>query len=82
MLASVDSAKRLNKVVGTELLARAQRQAERVARAQERIRAGLAGHKLGKHHVPEGEVDVQLGEELSESLRGLKVSVWRDLLLH
>lgn len=34
---------------------------------------GLAGQKLGKHKVPEGGVDVQLGEELSESLRALKV---------
>jgi Nop53 (60S ribosomal biogenesis) len=34
---------------------------------------GLAGQKLGKHKVPEGEVSVQIGEDLSESLRGLKV---------
>ena len=34
---------------------------------------GLAGQKFGKHVVREGEVDVQLGEELSESLRGLQV---------
>ena len=34
---------------------------------------GLVGQKFGKHKVPEGEVEVQLGEDLSESLRGLKV---------
>ena len=36
-------------------------------------RSGLAGRRLGKHKVPEKEVDVQLGEDLSESLRALKV---------
>ncbi|CAK5273833.1 unnamed protein product [Mycena citricolor] len=40
---------------------------------QERLKQGLGGQKLGKHKVPEGEIDVQLGEDLSESLRGLKV---------
>ncbi|KAF7289443.1 Ribosome biogenesis protein NOP53 [Mycena chlorophos] len=30
------------------------------------------GKKLGKHRVPVGEVDVQLGEDLSETLRELK----------
>ncbi len=34
---------------------------------------GLAGKKLGKHKVPEGNVVVQIGEDLSENLRGLKV---------
>ena len=33
----------------------------------------MMGRRLGKHLVPEGNVDVQLGEDLSESLRGLKV---------
>ena len=33
---------------------------------------GLAGQKLGKHEVPQGEVEVQHGEDLSESFRGLK----------
>ena len=35
--------------------------------------AGLTGQKLGKYKVPESQVEVQLGEDLSESLRGLKV---------
>ncbi|RXW11745.1 hypothetical protein EST38_g14110 [Candolleomyces aberdarensis] len=34
--------------------------------------AGLSGQRLGKHKVPEAEVEVQLGEDLSENLRGLK----------
>lgn len=33
----------------------------------------MAGKRIGKHVVPEGETEVQLGEDLSESLRGLKV---------
>ena len=48
----------------------AQRRAKREALLAQ---SGLAGQKLGKHVVREGEVDVQLGEELSESLRGLQV---------
>ena len=36
-------------------------------------RRGLAGQKLGKYTVPEGDVEVQLGEDLSESFRGIKV---------
>jgi nucleolar protein 53 len=36
-------------------------------------RHGLAGQRLGRHKVPEGRVDVQLGEDLTETLRGLKV---------
>lgn len=34
---------------------------------------GMKGRRLGKHRVPEGDIDVQLGEDLSESLRALKV---------
>ena len=42
---------------------------------EERLRAhGLQGKKLGKHRVPREKIDVQTGEELSESLRALKVS--------
>ena len=35
--------------------------------------SGLAGRRVGKHTVREAEPEVQLGEELSESLRELKV---------
>lgn len=40
----------------------------------ETLKKGLAGQRLGRHFVPEGDVDVQLGEDLTESLRALKVS--------
>ncbi|KIJ89417.1 hypothetical protein K443DRAFT_687286 [Laccaria amethystina LaAM-08-1] len=46
---------------------------ERRLALEEKVRKqGLAGQQLGKHKVPQGEVQVQLGEDLSESLRGLK----------
>jgi hypothetical protein len=47
---------------------------ERRLALEEKVRKqGLAGQKLGKHKVPQGEVEVQLGEELSRTLRELKV---------
>jgi len=30
------------------------------------------GQRLGKHTVPKGDIDVQLGEDLTESFRDLK----------
>lgn len=36
-------------------------------------RQSLAGRKIGKHVVKPGELDVQLTDELSESLRALQV---------
>jgi len=33
---------------------------------------GLGGTKIGRHRVPEGDLAVQLGEDLAESFRGLK----------
>ena len=55
----------------------AQREQERIKRRlleEERLRTqGLAGRKLGKHRVPEEDLQVQLGDELSETLRGMKV---------
>ncbi|KAF5372580.1 hypothetical protein D9758_005148 [Tetrapyrgos nigripes] len=61
-----------------------ERAAQRRALLQSKLKDGLAGQKLGKYVVPEGEVDVQLGEELSESLRGLKVegNLFRDRFLN
>lgn len=45
---------------------------------EERLKQGLAGQRLGKHYVPEGDIDVQLGEDLTESFRGLKVRYSRS----
>ena len=53
------------------------RQARLDALADKLKHRGLAGTKLGKHKVPEGNVIVQIGEDLSENLRGLKVCTFR-----
>ncbi|WFD00380.1 hypothetical protein MYAM1_003128 [Malassezia yamatoensis] len=46
---------------------------ERQARKLERIqKEGIAGFRVGKHTVPKQRIDVQTGDELSESLRRLK----------
>jgi len=47
---------------------------------QMQLKRGLAGVKIGKHVVPKDEINVQLGDELSESLRGLKVRQSRKSL--
>jgi len=52
-----------------------QREEKRLALLEKLKKQGLSGQKLGKHKVPEGRVEVQLGEDLTESLRGLKVKL-------
>lgn len=55
---------------------REQREAERLAKfaKKERERLGLVGgEKVGRHRVQKGRVEVQLGEDLAESLRQVKV---------
>jgi nucleolar protein 53 len=74
LYASVDSAKSLRRAADRTLAARVQAATERQAKREARLaQVGLAGQRLGKHVVRKGEVEVQLGEELSESLRGLQV---------
>ena len=74
MLSSVYGAKALRKTTSKTA---AQREKARLAQHQQaataKLTKGLAGVRLGRHTVPEGEVVVQLSEDLSESLRGLKV---------
>ncbi|THU84572.1 hypothetical protein K435DRAFT_868894 [Dendrothele bispora CBS 962.96] len=48
--------------------------ARRQAAILARFRNGLAGQKLSKYVLAGDEVDVQLGEDLTETLRGLKAS--------
>lgn len=46
---------------------------DRRARKLDRMQnQGMAGFRVGKHAVPEQRIDVQTGDELSESLRQLK----------
>jgi nucleolar protein 53 len=72
--ASVDTVKTLRKAADRTQTARIKAAAERRAKQEAHLaQNGLAGQKFGKHVVREGELNVQLGEELSESLRGLQV---------
>ena len=73
LLASVDSSKSLRKKIAKDTLERTRMLQQRKHREEEKIRQGLAGQKLGKHVVQKSEIDVQLGEDLSESLRSLRV---------
>lgn len=70
----MSSAKSLRAHVAASIRKReAALKARRAARAEVVKRRGLIGQRLGKHRIQMGRVDVQLGEELSESLRELKV---------
>jgi nucleolar protein 53 len=53
-----------------------ERQAKLQILAEKLKKQGLAGQKLGKHKVPESNVVVQLGEDLTESFRALKVCTY------
>lgn len=65
----------ISKTVQFTLTARQQAIASRQAARLARETRGLSGgEKVGKHRIKTGEVEVQLGEDLSENLRGLKVS--------
>ncbi|EIN14662.1 P60-like protein [Punctularia strigosozonata HHB-11173 SS5] len=83
LLASITMARSLRASVDSTRSASQQAREQREKARQERLRRGLAGHKVGKHVVREGEVEVQLGEELSESFRALKPegNLFRDRFL-
>ncbi|KAI0088209.1 ribosome biogenesis protein Nop53/GLTSCR2 [Irpex rosettiformis] len=72
-LASVHAAKSMRKTLSKDVAERERQRLERHQQAlHEKLKKGLAGQRLGRHVVPEGEVDVQLGEDLTESFRALK----------
>jgi nucleolar protein 53 len=75
LLASVSSAKSIRVSLGKSQAVRAAEREQREKELREKQKQGLVGHRFGKHKIKDSEVDVQLGEELSESLRGLKVCV-------
>lgn len=76
MMAVIPSAKNLRRTNALTMTIREKELTKRRLEMQQKLKQhGLAGQRLGKHKVPEGNVDVQLGEELSESLRALKVSL-------
>ncbi|KIP09970.1 hypothetical protein PHLGIDRAFT_102075 [Phlebiopsis gigantea 11061_1 CR5-6] len=73
LLASVPSAKALRKRTLKTIREREDLlRARHAQQEQEKLAKGLAGQRFGKHFVPDGEIDVQLGEDLSESLRAMK----------
>lgn len=77
---AIPGAKALGKNV--EARQKAQEEAKRLRRvaAAQREKAGYAGgEKVGKHRVGKKAVEVQLGEDLAESLRQLKVRKCCDL---
>jgi nucleolar protein 53 len=73
LLATLDRLKALRKDVEAARTEQERITAERKLEKMEKLRKGLVGQRVGKHKVTEGDIDVQLGEDLSESLRGLKV---------
>ncbi|KAF8624704.1 hypothetical protein AX17_007035 [Amanita inopinata Kibby_2008] len=84
LLASVGDAKALRRATAKLMKTRDEEHAQRRLAMKERIRRrGLAGQKLGRHRVPDSNVEVQLGEDLSESLRALKPegNLFRDRFL-
>lgn len=73
---AITQAPGINKALLKKLRKQEERaQARKEANASKELGVGgLEGKKVGSHVVPTAEVDVQLGEDLSESLRGVKVS--------
>ncbi|KAF5310369.1 hypothetical protein D9611_012064 [Ephemerocybe angulata] len=72
-LALIEQAKGLRRSNARLSTAQEKAVAEKKLAAELKIKqAGLGGQRLGRHKVPEGQIDVQLGEDLSESLRALK----------
>jgi nucleolar protein 53 len=72
---AVGGAKTMGKAV--EARARAAEEAKRLRKlaAEQRERTGFAGgEKVGRHRVAKEAIGVQLGEDLAESLRQIKVS--------
>jgi nucleolar protein 53 len=74
MTQSINDAKVFRRQVGRSLAETEKASQERKVALQRKLKAaGLTGQKLGKHKVPDADISVQLGEDLSESLRALKV---------
>jgi len=72
-ISSVKALRREGKSVSQRLTAaELQRKERQLAMVEKMRKGGLQGMRIGRHKVPEREVDVQLGEDLSESLRALK----------
>jgi len=74
-MASISLAKGLRRSNARLMAQQEIEQAHRKIALKDRLRRhGLSGQRLGKHKVPERQIEVQLGEDLTENLRGLKVN--------
>lgn len=83
LLASVPGAKAFRHTIVKSMKAREEERIQRRLALKDRMRRrGLAGQKLGKHVVPEEDVEVQLGEDLSESFRSIKVHYFLSLAVY
>ena len=83
-LALLSTARSTARTVDTQLSEKEQARLQKKLLLRAKLKqSGLAGRRLGKHIVPESAPEVQLGEDLSESLRGLKVegNLFRDRFL-
>lgn len=69
---SVTTAKSLLKSMNRSASSRERTRAQKQMILKEKLKRGLVGQRFGKHIVKDGDIDVQLGEDLSESLRALK----------
>ena len=73
-MASISLAKGLKRSTAKLMAQRELQRAQKKQALRDKLRQhGLSGQRLGRHKIPESQVEVQLGEDLSESLRGLKV---------
>ncbi|KAH7911482.1 P60-like protein [Hygrophoropsis aurantiaca] len=83
MLASISTIKSLRSEVAKSQQSRDHARLARQQVLRARLKNGLAGTKLGKYKIPEVDIDVQIGEDLSESLRTLKPegNLFRDRFL-
>lgn len=73
LLASVFTAKSLRKTLEYSTATKEQLREEKRRFLREKLKQGLAGQRFGKHTVQKPKIDVQLGEDLADSLRSLKV---------
>ncbi|KAH7883124.1 P60-like protein [Phlebopus sp. FC_14] len=69
---SINIAKSLRSEVAKAADSREQARLARQLSLRLKLRQGLAGRRLGKHKVPENDIEVQTGEDLSENFRNLK----------
>ncbi|KAF9781149.1 P60-like protein [Thelephora terrestris] len=83
LLASVFTAKSMRKTLEQSAASKEKQRDEKRRILREKLKRGVAGQRFGKHTVQRAKIDVQLGEDLTDSLRGLKPegNLFRDRFL-